>query len=127
MLKIITLLILLTPLQIVAQSLSMDSCKYFAGMVNVERAKRHKKILEYQESSQTKVDKSARVASIWYEHKNTEYCAETLSGQYTMQKNLESLMASKPHRKALMGNYKKICVGIFLKNSIYYTVVRVYQ
>ena len=125
--NLIALLIFVTPLQTVAQNLSMDSCKYFAGLVNSERAKHRRKPLEYQESSQLIINKSAQLASVVYRHQNTEYCAETLSGAYTLQRSLASLLASEPHRKILMSKRKKICVGLFKKGAIYYTVVRLYN
>lgn len=115
------------PYEMVAQHLSIDSCKYFAGLVNEERAKHRRKPLEYQESSQLIINKSAQLASVVYRHQVTEYCAETLSGGFTLQRSFDRLLASEPHRKILMSKRKKICVGLFKKGPIYYTVVRLYD
>lgn len=125
--KIIFVIAMITCIEATSQSLSMDSCKYFAELVNHERAKRFKKKLEYQESSQAKLDKSAQVASIWFTHKLTEKnCGETLSKNWTLPLALDAFMHSKGHKKILMSRAQKICVGIFKVGTTYYTCVRVY-
>lgn len=125
--KLIALLILLTPLQTVAQSLSMDSCKYFAELVNAERAKRFKKELVYQESSQPKLDKSAMQLFYIFKHRVTEKnCAEVICYSHKFSRMFTMFMNSPKHRKILMGRSKSISVGIFRKDGIYYLCARTY-
>ena len=116
------------PYEILAQSLSMDSCKYFAELVNEARAKRLKKKLIYQESSQQIINKSAEQLTILYKHRVTErQCSEVICYDHVFMDNFKRLMMSPRHRRILMGRAKNICVGIFKKDGEYYVCARTYS
>jgi len=68
----IFILILSFPIIGNAQSLSMDSCKYFAELVNKERAKRFRRRLEYKEDRQLILDKYAATLVKQYNHHGNE-------------------------------------------------------
>lgn len=122
----ILILILTFPIAGVAQSLSMDSCKYFAELVNKERAKRFRRRLEYKEDSQPVLDKYASTLVKQYNHHvNERRVLEMICHDNSLKGNLKMLMMSKKHRKGLMSK-GKTCVGIFKKDEEYYVSVRVY-
>lgn len=124
--KAIFILLLIIPLEIQAQSLSMDSCKYFAELVNKERAKRFRRRLEYKEDRQLILDKYASTLVKQYNHHvNERRVWEMICHDNSLKGNLKMLMMSKKHRKGLMSK-GKTCVGIFKKDEEYYVCVRVY-
>jgi len=122
----IFILILSFPIIGNAQSLSMDSCKYFAELVNKERAKRFRRRLEYKEDRQLILDKYAATLVKQYNHHGNEpRVREMICHDNSLKGNLKMLMMSPPHRKGLMSK-GKTCVGIFKKDEEYYVCVRVY-
>lgn len=122
----IFILILSSPIIGKAQSLSMDSCKYFVELINKERTKRFRRRLEYKEDSQPILDKYASTLVKQYNHHvNERRVWEMICHDNSLKGNLKMLMMSPPHRKGLISK-GEVCVGIFKKRDEYYVCVRVY-